>query len=63
MADEKVEEKLEKLQTSGRLAHWFMLGVYDYNRHNTWIRKQCLCQMLERSINEIIEKKVPIITV
>ncbi|XP_048770342.2 uncharacterized protein LOC125676531 [Ostrea edulis] len=60
MAAERIEEKLELLQTSGHLAHWFPLDVHDYNRHNTWLRKQCLCQMLEKNI---IERKVPIITV
>ncbi|XP_048767296.1 uncharacterized protein LOC125674231 isoform X2 [Ostrea edulis] len=60
MAAERIEEKLEQLQSSGLLAHWFQLGVYDYNRHNTWLRKQCLCQMLEK---DIVERKIPIINV
>ncbi|XP_061193378.1 uncharacterized protein LOC133201599 [Saccostrea echinata] len=55
VAAAKIEEKLEQLQCLGLLAEWFQLGVYDYNRHNTWLRKQCLCQLLE---GNLIQRKV-----
>lgn len=55
MTEEKIEEKLMLLQRLGVLADWFKLPVYDYNRHHTWLRKQCLCQMLEMNL---IKKKV-----
>lgn len=50
MAEEQIDEKLSELQRLGVLAEWFRLPVYDYNRHHTWLRKQCLCQMLEMSL-------------
>ncbi|XP_062581634.1 uncharacterized protein LOC134243396 [Saccostrea cucullata] len=55
MAAEKIEEKLEQLQCLGLLAEWYQLSVYTYNRHNTWLRKQCLCQLLE---GNLIKRKV-----
>lgn len=55
MAMRLIDDKLSVLQRLGVLADWFKLPVYDYNRHHTWLRKQCLCQMLE---NNLIKKKV-----
>ncbi|XP_061193375.1 uncharacterized protein LOC133201595 [Saccostrea echinata] len=55
MAAEKIDEKLKQLQCLGLLAEWFQLSVYNYNRHNTWLKKQCLCQLLE---GNLIQRKV-----
>lgn len=55
MAVEKIDGKLSVLQRLGVLEDWFKLPVCNYNRHNTWLRKQCLCQMLEMSL---IKKEV-----
>lgn len=55
MAVEKIDGKLSVLQRLGGLEDWSKLPVCKYNRHNTWLRKKCLCQMLDMSL---IKKEV-----
>ncbi|CAC5379591.1 unnamed protein product [Mytilus coruscus] len=49
-----IKQQLAHLQQNGFLSNWFTLDTCDYNRHNTFLRKKCLCQLME---NEIIHPK------
>ena len=57
MAADMIDEKLSELQRLAHLSKWSILPVYDYNRHGTWLRRQCLCQMLE---HDLIHKVVTV---
>lgn len=55
-AKELILKKLRKWNERGSLVNWASLESEAYNRHNTWLRKSCVCQVLERClITQIID--------
>ncbi|XP_076095438.1 uncharacterized protein LOC143066338 [Mytilus galloprovincialis] len=45
-----VKEKISYLQEKGFLSKWASIEDADYNRHNTWLCKKCVCQILEEHL-------------
>ncbi|XP_062594556.1 uncharacterized protein LOC134255973 [Saccostrea cucullata] len=58
-AKNMILKKLHEWNERGRLVNWLSLESEAYNRHNTWLRKACVCQVLERDVilrkNNVIE--------
>ena len=58
-AETLVKYQLSKMHENNSLLYWSVITRSDYNRHNTWDRRRCICQILERN-PELIKKLVNI---
>lgn len=47
-AKDLILKKLQEWNERGSLVNWASLESEAYNRHNIWLRKSCVCQVLER---------------
>ncbi|XP_061176078.1 uncharacterized protein LOC133185031 [Saccostrea echinata] len=59
-AKKMILKRLQEWNERGRLVNWYSLESEAYNRHNTWLRKACVCQVLERDVKPRLDDVVEV---